>query len=86
MSYHFTCIVFMKVTNLCSENGLFRTVIENELLINFKIQKNPKTTRLKSQLPTKAPSIVKSNVHHPLIKADISRSREKVSKGYEAAL
>ena len=37
MSYHFTCIVFMKVTNFCSENGLFRTVIENELFINFKI-------------------------------------------------
>ena len=54
MSYHFTCIVFMKVTNFCSENGLFRTVIENELFINFKIQKNPKTTRLKIAVANKS--------------------------------
>ena len=84
MNYHFSCILFMKFTHLCSVNGLFKTVIENELLLNFEMSR--KTAVEKPQLATKTHSIAKSNIHHTLIKADVSRSREKESKGYEAGL
>ena len=84
MNYHFTCILFMKVSHLFSVNGLFKTVIEDELLLNFKMPR--KIAVEKSQLATKTHSIAKSNIHHPLILADVSSSREKKSKVYETGL
>ena len=51
----------------------------------LRYKKTLKPPGWKSQLPTKATSIAKLIIHHPLIKADVSRSREKVSKGYDVA-